>query len=80
MSCGRKDRHVGGRTADNTGRLPNLGRTPIRNLFINAGHGPQGWSTSCGSARVVADLVSGLVPAISTAGLGLDRFGRMGGR
>lgn len=59
---------------------PILGRTPIRNLFINAGHGPQGWSTSCGSARVVADLVSGLVPAISTAGLGLDRFGRMGGR
>lgn len=56
---------------------PILGRTPIRNLFINARYGPQGWSTSCGSARVVADLVSGQVPAISMVGLGLDRFGRM---
>jgi len=58
---------------------PILGRTPIGNLFINAGHGPRGWSTSCGSARVVADLVSGRVPAISMDGLGLDRFGSAGG-
>ena len=57
---------------------PILGRTPIGNLFINAGHGPQGWSTSCGSARVVADLVSGRVPAISMTGLGLERFGPLG--
>ncbi len=53
---------------------PMLGKTPISNLFINAGHGPQGWSTSCGSARVVADVVSGRKPDIELAGLTLDRF------
>jgi len=53
---------------------PILGRTPITNLFINAGHGPQGWSTSCGSARVVADIVSDRTPEIDLSGLTLDRF------
>ena len=53
---------------------PILGRTPIANLFLNVGHGPQGWSTSCASARVVADLVSGSEPEIELQGLGLDRF------
>jgi D-amino-acid dehydrogenase len=53
---------------------PILGRTPISNLFINAGHGPQGWSTSCGCARVVADVVSDRKPEIDLTGLTLDRF------
>jgi D-amino-acid dehydrogenase len=53
---------------------PILGATPIANLFINSGHGPQGWSTSCGSARIVADVVAGGTPAISLRGLTFDRF------
>ncbi len=36
---------------------PCLGRTALENLFVNAGHGHLGWTMSCGSAKVLADLV-----------------------
>jgi D-amino-acid dehydrogenase len=36
-----------------------MGRTPLRNLFINAGHGHLGWTMSCGAGRVVAAIVAG---------------------
>ena len=54
---------------------PYLGPTPIRNLFVNAGHGHLGWTMSCGSSRVVADLVAGRKPEIDTTGLTLDTRG-----
>ena len=38
---------------------PYLGPTPLRNLFVNAGHGHLGWTMSCGSSRAVADMVAG---------------------
>lgn len=53
---------------------PLLGRTPIRNLFLNTGHGPLGWTMACGSSRVLADIVSGVTPEIDLDGLTLDRF------
>jgi D-amino-acid dehydrogenase len=53
---------------------PILGRTPIANLFLNAGHGPQGWSTSCGAARAVAEVVAGRSPPIDLAPFALARF------
>ena len=39
--------------------IPYLGRTPIRGLYLNTGHGHLGWTMSCGSAQAVANLVSG---------------------
>ena len=54
---------------------PILGRTPVTNLFLNAGHGSQGWSMACGSGRIVADLVSGREPQIDHDGLTLARYG-----
>lgn len=48
---------------------PYLGPTRIEGLFVNAGHGHLGWTMSCGSARVVADLVAGRDPEIDVAGL-----------
>ncbi len=54
---------------------PILGATRLRNLFLNIGHGPQGWSTSCGCADLVADCVTGATPAIDMDGLTLARFG-----
>lgn len=54
---------------------PVLGPTRLKNLFLNVGHGPQGWSTSCGSADLVADCVMGTAPAIDMNGLTLERFG-----
>lgn len=37
---------------------PSLGRTRIDNLYVNAGHGHLGWTMSCGSAKVLADVVA----------------------
>ena len=54
---------------------PILGRTSVPNLFLNVGHGSQGWSMACGSGRIVADLVSGREPAIDLDGLTLARYG-----
>ena len=53
---------------------PIIGPTPYENLFINSGHGTQGWTMACGSGQVVADIISGEKPAISMDGLTLDRF------
>ncbi len=38
---------------------PLLGRTSLHNLFLNTGHGSMGWTMSCGSGKIAADLVSG---------------------
>jgi len=54
---------------------PVLGPARYRNLFLNTGHGTLGWTMCCGSARVVADLVSGRQPDISVEGLFMDRYG-----
>jgi D-amino-acid dehydrogenase len=35
---------------------PLIGETRVRGLWINAGHGHLGWTLSCGSGRVLADL------------------------
>lgn len=54
--------------------VPILGRSPFANLFLDTGHGTLGWTMSCGSGRVIADLVSGRRPEIDMDGLGLERF------
>ncbi len=43
---------------------PIIGETRIRGLWINAGHGHLGWTLSCGSGRLLADLVEGRDPGI----------------
>ena len=53
---------------------PVIGATPYRNLFLNTGHGTLGWTMSCGSARVLADIVSGRAPDISLEGLSMTRY------
>ncbi len=55
---------------------PVLGKTPIANLYVNTGHGSTGWVMACGSARVVADVIAGKMPAIDLDGLTLDRYTR----
>jgi D-amino-acid dehydrogenase len=53
---------------------PIIGVTPFRNLWIATGHGPQGWTGACGTARIVADLVSGREAEIDLTGLTRARF------
>jgi D-amino-acid dehydrogenase len=59
------------KTPDGT---PIVGATPLSNLFLNTGHGTLGWTMSCGSASVIADLVSGKTPAIRSDDLAVFRY------
>ena len=52
--------------------LPYLGPTPIEGLFVNTGHGHLGWTMSCGSASVVADLICGRDAGIALDGMTLE--------
>lgn len=42
--------------------IPLIGRSRIANLYLNVGHGTQGWTMAAGSGRAVADLISGINP------------------
>jgi D-amino-acid dehydrogenase len=53
---------------------PLLGRSPVEGLWLNTGHGTLGWTMSCGSARLIADLISGRRPEIGHRDLSLDRY------
>ena len=54
---------------------PILGKTRWRNLLLNSGHGSNGWTQSCGTGKIVADMLHERQPAIDTEGLTLARFG-----
>jgi D-amino-acid dehydrogenase len=52
---------------------PILGLGRHRNLFLNCGHGHMGWTMACGTARIVADLMTGRMPEVDLEGLTLRR-------
>lgn len=58
-------------TPDST---PVVGSTKFGNLFLNTGHGTLGWTMACGSAAVIADLMSGRRAAIETEDLSIARY------
>ena len=53
---------------------PVIGPTKVAGLFLNTGHGTLGWTMSSGSARVIADLVSGRKPEIDAKDLAIARY------
>lgn len=53
---------------------PLIGATPVKNVYMNIGHGPTGWAMAAGSGKLLADIVSGTTPEIETAGLDLTRY------
>lgn len=55
---------------------PVLGPTRYDNLFLNTGHGTLGWTMSCGSGRLIADLVMNRPPEIDLDGLTAARYGQ----
>jgi D-amino-acid dehydrogenase len=59
------------KTPDST---PVVGRTAVRNLFLNTGHGTLGWTMSCGSAQMLADIMSAKRPAIYADDLSVARY------
>ena len=38
--------------------VPVIGRSRLKNLYLNTGHGTLGWTMSCGSGRALADMIS----------------------
>ena len=62
-------------TPDST---PVVGATPLRNLFLNTGHGTLGWTMAAGSASVIADLVGGKAPSIRADDLAVFRYAGSG--
>ena len=53
--------------------VPIIGRSKLRNLYLNTGHGTLGWTHACGSGKSIARIVSGLAPEVDFAFVGVDR-------
>lgn len=53
---------------------PIIGATKYENLYLNTGHGTLGWTLSCGSANIIANIVAGEKPLIDMTGLTIERF------
>ncbi|NMM27937.1 MAG: D-amino acid dehydrogenase [Glaciimonas sp.] len=56
---------------------PIVGPTAIPGLWLNTGHGTLGWTMSCGSGQLLADLMSGKTPAIAADDLGVRRYAKI---
>ncbi|MCB1792645.1 MAG: D-amino acid dehydrogenase [Gammaproteobacteria bacterium] len=53
---------------------PVVGPTPYSNLYLNTGHGTLGWTMSCGSGRLLADVMNERQPEIDIDGLTMQRY------
>ena len=53
---------------------PIIGKTRYKNLYVNTGHGTLGRTMACGSARILAEIMSGRSPDIDASGLSIDRY------
>jgi D-amino-acid dehydrogenase len=53
---------------------PVLGESGRPGVWLNLGHGSSGWALACGSARVLAELISGRAAPIDMSALGVSRL------
>ena len=53
---------------------PVVGATPVAGLYVNLGHGNNGWGACFGAAQLLADAMAGKTAAIDTTGLTLARY------
>jgi len=53
---------------------PVIGATPVENLYLATGHGTLGWTMAAGTAKVMADVISGRMPGIDLSGLTIARY------
>lgn len=54
---------------------PLLGATRLPGVWLNLGHGAAGWAMACGTARALADQMSGRAPEIDATDSSPARFG-----
>ena len=52
--------------------IPYVGRTRVRGLWVNAGHGTLGWTHGAGSGKAMAELISGRMPRLAFRFHGFD--------
>jgi len=55
---------------------PLIGPSGSAGIWLNLGHGSSGWALSCGSARVLADLIGNRASDLDVSGFSLARLGR----
>ena len=74
--CARasQSKHWSGRCPALPDGLPLIGASGIPGVWLNLGHGDTGWAMACGSARVLADAITGRTPGIDVEGLGVERL------
>lgn len=53
---------------------PVVGPTQVPGVWLNLGHGSSGWALSCGSAKALADQLSGQQPDIDMLGFAPSRL------
>ncbi len=54
--------------------VPIIGPTAHRNLFVNTGHGPLGWTLCSGSAKLIAEHVLNIRTELDISDYSVDRF------
>lgn len=54
--------------------VPIIGRTSVSNLWVSTGHGHLGWTMAAGSAKLLANMISGEAPSLDPQPYSLDRF------
>jgi D-amino-acid dehydrogenase len=47
--------------------VPLIGKTKLKNFYLNTGHGTLGWTHACGSGKSIARIISGLAPEVDFA-------------
>ncbi len=74
--CGDPDQAVrwSGLRPMTTDSIPLIGQTRYRNFYTNTGHGPLGWTLSCGSAELIAGLMAGKSTKLDITPYSVDRF------
>jgi D-amino-acid dehydrogenase len=54
--------------------IPVIGGTKLSNLYLNTGHGTQGWTMGPGSGKALAEMISGNSPAVDLSPYDAERF------
>ncbi|MBN67159.1 MAG: amino acid dehydrogenase [Rickettsiales bacterium] len=53
---------------------PIIGKTKLKNLYLNTGHGTLGWTQAAGSANLLASVINDTTPEIDMNGMTAARF------
>lgn len=54
--------------------VPLIGEAPVKNVFLNIGHGSAGWAMAAGTGKLIADIVSDRETDIDIEGLTVERL------